>query len=103
MLKWIGYILLAAVVVALITAPSEKKFSKFVYNNMDTTACKPYVSHHPYKFFFVSLFSLSYAKECTEVRHLKNLQAGNTIGGIGIPVYKEPVKYLGLFGKFWKL
>jgi len=98
-MKWIGYLLLLALLVAFVTVPSQTKFEKFVSKKVSATACKPQITHQSYK-----IFSLDYVSECTSVRQIKNLQTGEYVNtNIGLPVYGAKKKYLGLFGRFWKL
>lgn len=98
-MKWIGYLLLAALILATITSPSEKKFEKFITEKFEKGTCKPLVIRQSYK-----VFSIYKAQECTRVGQISKLGTNEvvTING-GIPVYGKEVKYLGLFGRFWKL
>jgi hypothetical protein len=98
-MKWVGYLLLLAILIAALTVPSQSKFEKFVNDKVNSTACKPSISHYSYK-----IFSLDYVSECTSVRKIQNLQTGEFVNtNIGLPVYGTRKKYLGLFGRFWKL
>lgn len=97
-MKWIGYIITVLILLALATAPSNKKFEKHIYPSMDTTACKPLISNKSFGIFTVRLFSINTAKPCTGIRNYPSLPAGTGIG-----VYGKEETYLGLFGKFWKL
>jgi hypothetical protein len=103
MLKWIGYILIAALVLAAITSPTEKKFQNFVYNKVDTTNCKPFVQHQAFRFLSVPVFSMNYVRECKRTNTLRDLKTGQPIGILAVPVYGDMQRYLGLFGTFWKL
>jgi hypothetical protein len=104
MLKWIGYLLIAAVLIAIATSPSEKKFTAFAYKNVDTAACKPFISHKEYKILFLRFFTVSTVKECKEIKKLQNLQTNQPLNSnVGIPVYGQSKTYVGLFGRFWKL
>lgn len=104
MLKWIGYILIAAVLVAVFTSPSEQKFTAFIGTKMDTTVCKPSIKHRSYKILFLKFFTISTAKECKEIKPLRRLETNEPANtNVGIAVYGKEESYLGLFGKFWKL
>lgn len=104
MLKWIGYLLIVALIAAFATSPSEKDFKKFAYAKMDTVTCKPAIYHKDYKVLFLKLFTISSAKECKEMKPLRNLQTNEPLNSkVGIGVYGKEETYLGLFGKFWKL
>lgn len=99
MLKWLGIILLLALIVALITVPSQKKFEKFAEGKVNTSACKPLLIFQGYK-----IFSIGYVSECGDISKIYDPKTGNYIKtNIGVPVYGKRQKYLGLFGKFWKL
>lgn len=104
MLKAIGYLLIAALIIAFVTSPSKKDFTAFAYSKMDTVACKPAIYHKDYKVLFLKLFTISSAKECKEMKPLHNLQTSEPLNSkVGIGVYGKEETYLGLFGKFWKL
>ncbi len=99
MSKWIGTILVLLLIVALITAPSQTKFERFAEKNVSTQACKPLITVAHYK-----LFSICSVSECKELKQVYNPQTGqNSNLNIGLPSYGKKQKYLGLFGKFWKL
>jgi hypothetical protein len=102
MLKWIGYILLLALIIAMITSPSEEKFKKFAEDNASAAVCKPYVDYQSYK-VIVTVFGIGHIKECKKTTGIYDPQTGRTVGNIALPVYGEQQTYLGLFGKFWKL
>ena len=102
MLKWIGYILLIALVIAIITAPSADKFAKFANNKTDSSACKPFVDYRSYK-LVISVFGIGHIKECKGTTGIYNPQTGQTVGKVAFPVYGEQQTYIGLFGTFWKL
>lgn len=99
MQKWSGLILLLLLIVALITTPSKTKFERFAEKNVSSLACKPLTTVDHYK-----LFSICSVSECKEVKQVYNPQTGqNSNLNIGLPSYGKKQKYLGLFGKFWKL
>ena len=99
-MKWIGYILLLAIIVAIFTSPSENKFRDFIYTRMDTTICKPFVSHKSYGVGPVHFFSINTARECKRVNHIESVKI---LKNAGVAVLGKEENYLGLFGKFWKL
>ncbi len=102
MLKWIGYILIIALIIGIITAPSSEKFTKFANGKTDSSTCKPLVDYRSFK-LIVTVFGIGHIKECKGTTGIYNPQTGKTMGNIAIPSYGESQTYLGLFGKFWKL
>ena len=102
MLKWIGYILLIALVIAIITAPSADKFNKFADEKAGSSSCKPFVDYRSYR-LVVTVFGIGHVKECTGTTGIYDPQTGKTMGKVAFPVYGKSETYLGLFGKFWKL
>lgn len=103
MLKWIGYILIILLVVALVTAPSEEKFKKFAAGKTTSSNCNPWIDYKSYKIGF-TLFGIGHIKECKGTTNIYNPQTGMTVkSNIVLPTYGESETYLGLFGKFWKL
>lgn len=93
MLKWLGYLCLMALLLALITSPTEKEFRSFVFAQVDTTACKPVIQYNSYKITYFKLFSLSTVNQCD----------GRIVAGNKETAALAEKKYLGLFGMFWKL
>jgi len=102
MLKWIGYLLIAALIIAIITSPSADKFTKFANNKTDTSACEPLVDYRSYK-VIVTVFGIGHIKECKGTTGINNPQTGQTMGKVALPAYGGEQTYLGLFGTFWKL
>jgi len=102
MLKWIGYLLLLALLIAMITAPSTEKFTKFANEKINDSTCKPLVDYRAYK-IAVTFFGIGHIKECKGTTGIYDPQSGKIVGKIAIPTYGESQTYLGLFGKFWKL
>jgi hypothetical protein len=92
MLRWMVYVALIVVLLALITSPTEKEFKTYVYNRVDTAHCKPLIQYTSYKLAYFRLFSLDYVKECKKAR-----SAGH------LPDTVKKQAYLGLFGTFWEL
>ena len=102
MLKWISYLLIIALIIAIITAPSADKFTEFANNKMSGSACKPFVDYRSYK-LIVTVFGIGHIKECKGTTGIYDPQAGKTVGNVPIRSYGDPQRYLGLFGTFWKL
>ncbi len=103
MLKWIGYLLLIALIIAIITAPSTDKFIKFANDKTSGSACKPLVDYRSYK-AVVTFFGIGHITECKKgTTGIYDPQTKQTVGNLAIPAYGERENYLGLFGKFWKL
>ena len=103
MLKWTGYILLLALIIAMITSPSEEKFTKFAYSKADSSACKPFVDYRSYK-IMVGFFGIGHIQKCKKTTSIYDPKTGQTLkNNIALPVYGETETYLGLFGIFWKL
>lgn len=101
-MKWIGYLLVIALIIAIITSPSAEKFQKFANNKADSSVCKPLVDYNSYK-VVISVFGIGHIKKCTGATDLYNPKTGKPMPGIALPVYGESETYLGLFGTFWKL
>jgi hypothetical protein len=103
MLKWTGYILIIVLIIAIITAPSEEKFTKFANSKAGSPACKPYVDYQSYK-VIVTVFGIGHIRECKTTNAIYNPQTGQNVkSNVALPVYGEKQTYLGLFGTFWKL
>jgi hypothetical protein len=79
---------------AWITKPSAEDFKKF-RESSNTIASPPLIEAKDG--FFYSSYTVSYFN----VRKLSTKTNDNTDAAIAVPVSKE--KYLGLFGKFWKI
>lgn len=101
--KWIGYILLLALIIAIFTVPSEEKFKKFAESKAGNSTCKPYVDYRSYK-LIVSFFGIGHIQECKTTTGIYDPKTGRTVtSNIALPVFGEKQTYLGLFGTFWKL
>jgi hypothetical protein len=100
--KWIGYILIIALIIAIFTAPSAEKFNKFAEEKTAGSTCKPYVEYKNYK-LLVSVFGIGYLKECKGSTRIYDPKTGKYVGNVALPNYSESQAYLGLFGRFWKL
>jgi hypothetical protein len=102
-MKWVSYLLVIALIIAIITSPSIEKFKKFANNTVgDSSVCKPLVDYNSYK-VVISVFGIGHIKKCTGTSGIYNPQTGKPMPGIALPVYGESETYLGLFGTFWKL
>lgn len=100
--KWITIILVALLIVAIITAPSQDRFQKFAAEKTKDAPCKPYVDYRQYR-IVVTVFGIGHMRECKTPAALFNPATGTTVTGVQLPVYGETETYLGLFGTFWKL
>jgi len=117
--SWLLTILIIAVIIAALTAPSEKKFHAFINTEKggDTMSCKPImekISQVKVIFRISSVYRVSYCE--IPKNPLKRLPAGlirpdgkqDTVTAPGKSSYAVgkitgTETYLGLFGKFWKL
>lgn len=97
MLRWLIYLGLMVLLMAIITTPTEKEWKEYAFSTVDTTSCKPAIRYNSYKIAFFPLFSLTTVRECTGIPEIKK-----PIQQINPDPYKQR-KYLGLFGTFWKL
>ena len=102
MVKLLGYLLILALIIAIITSPSSDKFNRFAQEKAGNSVCKPYVEYQSYKIIF-SVFGIGHIRECKTVNGIYNPQTGTRVGNVGFPVYGDTQTYLGLFGTFWKL
>jgi len=100
-------VLIIAIIIAAFTAPSDEKFKKFVGSrNSDTTITVIIGKSKPVKFFSVRLFSFHYVnyfekpEEPKPVAALGKRRMFKKLGTLH-PIGSE--RYLGLYGKFWKL
>lgn len=101
------FVLIIASIIAAFTAPGDEKFKKFIDNrNIDTTSTAIIGKSKPVKFFSVRLFSFHY------VDYFEKHEEPKPVAGLGKrrmfkklrtlhPIRSE--RYLGLYGKFWKL
>lgn len=101
------FVLIIAIISAAFTAPGDEKFNKFVDNwHIDTTITGIIRKSKPVKFFSVRLFSFHYVdyfekhEEPMPVAGLGKRRMFKKLGTLH-PVRSE--RYLGLYGKFWKL
>lgn len=101
MLRWLVYLVIAILLLALITAPTEREFRSYVYaQTPDTTLYKPFIQYRSYRLMYFDLFSISTAKECLPNDGLLSKQG---LAFDKSPSHTERRRYLGLFGTFWKL
>jgi hypothetical protein len=93
-MRTIGFILLLAVIVALITVPGKSKFENYlIKKGKDTGKC---LDSNSVRHYSNKLFSLDYVDYC-EVVHIQNSPTN-----IGL-AKKHTDTYLGLFGMFFKI
>jgi hypothetical protein len=101
MLRWLVYLVIAILLLALITAPTEREFRSYVYAQApDTTLCKPLIQYRSYHLMYFDLFSINTVKE-----YFSNdgLLPKEGLAFDKSPRLAEKHRYLGLFGTFWKL
>jgi hypothetical protein len=111
--SWLGTILAIAIIIAAITAPGDKKFENFVAKDKggDTMSCKPIIGKSTSFKALVkicSFHSVSYCENNTAPVKLKiagKKPLGKDSTGINfiLPKITHSERYLGLFGRFWKL
>jgi|SRR5687767_16026477 len=104
--SWLITVLVIAIIIAALTAPSDERFNKFVDNRTDTTTTVIIGKSKPAKFLSVRLFSFHY------VDNFEKTEAPKPVAGLGKRrMFKKlgtihqvgSERYLGLYGKFWKL
>lgn len=91
MLKWLGYISLMLLLMALITSPTEKEWKSYVYATVNKN-CKPVIQYHSYKIAWFPLFSVTSVRDCEVEASIASHSNA-----------RREQKYLGLFGTFWRL
>lgn len=119
--SWLGAILIIALIAATITAPGDEKFQKFINSKGgDTMHCKPIIGKSkPVKIMVAKILSFHYVSYCEmpeKPQPLRPLirkpdgsyqvQDADTLKPLRrftIPKITSSERYLGLFGKFWKL
>ena len=105
--SWLGVILVILLIIASITAPSDKKFTEFINNDKggDTMSCKPIIGKSTEIKLLVRLASVKYVNYCESRTPL--VITGNAGEKIptqySIPKITRSETYLGLFGRFWKI
>jgi hypothetical protein len=93
-MKYFFIFLLIVLIAAMITAPSQEKFNKYLAKdgkNIGVCFGANSVRYDSYKFF--------------SVNHVDYCEPGVSINGLKplLGVKSRTDKYLGLFGTFWKL
>jgi hypothetical protein len=89
-MKSIAIILLIAFFIAIFTVPSHEKFNKYLdKDGKNIGACLGGTRHESFK-----VFSLDYVDYCGPVNFNPGIATNRKI---------KTDKYLGLFGRFWKL
>ena len=100
-------IIIIAAIIAPFTAPSVEKFKKFVDSrSIDTTTTGIIGKSKPVKFLSVRFFSfhyVNYFEKPEEIKPAAALGKRRMFKKLGAlhPIGSE--RYLGLYGKFWKL
>jgi hypothetical protein len=99
--------LIIAIIIAAFTAPGDERFKEFINKrNNDSTTTAIIGNSKPVKFFSVRLFSFHY------VNYFEKTESPKPEAGLGRRrMFKKlgtlnqtgSERYLGLFGKFWKL
>ena len=101
MLRWVVYLCVAVMLIALITAPTEREFNSFVYASVDTSRCKPVVQYKSYHLMYLDFFSINKLRTCYSDSKQLPEETGHAINKSLPPVTEN--RYLGMFGTFWKL
>ena len=104
--SWLITGLVIAIIIAALTAPNDDRFKKFVDNRADTTTTAIIGKSKAVEFLSVRLFSFHH------VDYFEKTQSPKPVGGLGKRrMFKKlrmlhrvgSERYLGLYGKFWKL
>lgn len=100
-------VLIIAIIIAAFTAPGDENFKKYINErNTDSTTTVIIGNSKPVKFFSVRLFSFHY------VTYFEKTESPKPAARLGKQrMFKKPgtlhqigsERYLGLYGKFWKL
>ena len=106
-LSWLGTILIILLIIAAFTAPGEKKFENFIATEKggDTMSCKPIINKATEIKAFIRVASINYVSYCDSKQPLiiKGQNGESIQTKYSLPNVTRREKYLGLFGKFWKL
>ena len=106
-LSWLGTILIVLLIIAAFTAPGEQKFTHFINKDKggSSMSCKPIIGKETQIKVLAKVASLQTVSYCEQNQPLiitgKNGEQIPT--KLSIPKITHTEKYLGLFGKFWKL
>lgn len=109
--SFLGILLLIAAVVATFTAPGKEKCTEYVKKHAPAGIVNLNVSEIPYKLFTAkvfSIFTVTYYKPSGLKLNQQATVPGDTIKSRAMITLKAlsgytSEKYLGLFGRFWKL
>ena len=105
--SWLGTILIILLIIAAITDPGDQKFSEFISKDKggDTMSCKPIINKSTEIKLLVRVASIKYVSYCEPGAPLQLTdKTGNKKAlNYSIPRITSSEKYLGLFGRFWKL
>lgn len=100
-------VLIIAIIIAAFTAPGDERFKEYINKkNTDSTTTTIIGNSKAVKFFSARLFSFHY------VNYFEKTESPKPVAGLGKqrmfkklgtlhPIGSE--RYLGLYGKFWKL
>ena len=105
--SWLGTILIILLIIAAITAPGDQKFSEFINKEKggDTMSCKPIIAKSTEIKLLIRIASIKYVSYCERGAppQLADKTGNKKTLNYSIPKITSSEKYLGLFGRFWKL
>ena len=100
-------VLIIAIIIAAFTAPGDERFKKYIdKKNTDSTTTAIIGNSKAVKFFSVRLFSFHYVNYFEKTESPKpgaGLGKRRMFKKLGTLNQTGSERYLGLFGKFWKL
>lgn len=105
--SWLGVILVLLLIIATVTVPGDKKFIDFINKDKggDTMRCRPVIGNTTQIKLLAKFATINYVSYCESMHPInvtdQNGQLRKT--NISIPKMTHSEKYLGLFGRFWKL
>ena len=105
--SWLGTILIILLIIAVITAPGDQKFTDFISKDKggDTMNCKPIVGKSTEIKLLVRVASIKHVNYCEpgSPMQLTDKTGNKRTLNYTIPKITSSETYLGLFGRFWKL
>ena len=105
--SWFGVFLVILLIIAAITSPGDQKFTDFINKEKggDTMTCKPIISKTTEIKLLVKLASIKYVSYCERGAppQLADKTGNKKTLNYSIPKITTSEKYLGLFGRFWRL
>ena len=106
-LSWLGTILIILLIIAAFTAPGENKFENFIAKDKggDAMSCKPIINKATEIKALIKVASINYVSYCQSNQPLiiKGQNGESIQTKYSLPKITHSEKYLGLFGKFWKI